>query len=58
MVKRRVAKDSPRIIAGELQRLVLGVRKPKKWPNNLYITTRCLGEFQEKSSLLIQKQTP
>ncbi len=28
----------------------------KKWPNSSYITTCCLGEFQEIFSQIIQKQ--
>ncbi len=55
-----VAKDSPRITAGELQRLVESWgQKPKKKKSNIpYITTCCSGGFQEKLSSLIQKQTP
>jgi len=48
-----VAKDSLRITDGELQRLVES--------NQLVesdITTCCLGGFQDKSSSLIQEQTP
>ncbi len=53
-------KDSPRITAGELQRLVESWgQKPKKKKSNIpYITTCCSGGFQEKLSSLIQKQTP
>ncbi len=55
-----MAKDSPRITAGELQRLVESWgQKPKKKKSNIpYITTCCSGGFQEKLSSLIQKQTP
>ncbi len=55
-----MAKDSPRITAGELQRLVESWgQKPKKKKSNIpYITTCCLGGFQEKLSSLIQRQTP
>ncbi len=55
-----MAKDSPRITAGELQRLVESSgQKPKKKKSNIpYITTCCSGGFQEKLSSLIQKQTP
>jgi len=55
-----VAKDSSRITDGELQRLVesWGSESLKKLANNLYITTCYLGGFQEKSSSLLQKQTP
>ncbi len=52
---------TPRTTAGELQIMVesrLGVRKlEKNWSNSTYITTCCLGRFQEYISLLIQKQT-
>jgi len=47
-----VAKDSPRITDGELQRLVQKKKKSK------IITTYCLGGFQKISSSLVQKQTP
>ncbi len=55
-----MAKDSPRITAGELQRLVESWgQKPKKKKSNIpYITTCCSGGFQGKFSSLIQKQTP
>ncbi len=55
-----MAKDSSRITAGELQRLVESWgQKPKKKKSNIpYITTCCSGGFQEKLSSLIQKQTP
>ncbi len=57
-----MAKDSPRITAGELQRLVESwgqkPKKKKKKSNIPYITTCCSGGFQEKFSSLIQKQTP
>ncbi len=45
-----MAKDSPRITAGELQRLVESWgQKPKKKKSNIpYITTCCSGGFQEK----------
>jgi len=36
----------------------LGSKSLKKKPNNPNITTCCLVGFQEKSSLLIQKQSP
>ncbi len=54
-----MAKDSPRITAGELQRLVeyWDQKAKKKKSNSPYITTYCSGGFQEKLSLLIQKQT-
>ncbi len=38
--------------------LSLGVRKTLKLWNSTYISTCCLGGFQEKLSKLIQKQTP
>ncbi len=55
-----MAKDSPRITAGELQRLVesWGQKPKKNISNNPYITTCCSGGFQGKFSSLIQKQTP
>ncbi len=56
-----MAKDSPRITTGELQRLVESWgQKPKKiyTSDSTYITTCCSGGFQEKFSSLIQKQTP
>ncbi len=55
-----MAKDSPRTTAGELQRLVESWgHKAKKIQSNIpYITTCCLGGFQEKFSSFIQKQTP
>ncbi len=55
-----MAKDSQRITAGELQRLVesWGQKSPpKKKKNSPYITTCCSGGFQEKFSRFIQKQT-
>ncbi len=53
-----MAKDSPRITAGELQRLVESWgQKPKKKKSNIpYITTCCSGGFQEKFSSLIQNK--
>ncbi len=53
-----MAKDSPRITAGELQRLVESWgQKPKKKKSNIpYITTCCSGGFQEKLSSLIQNK--
>ncbi len=55
-----MAKDSPRITAGELQKIVesRGQKTLKKKSNIPYITTCCLGGFQEKFSSLIQKQSP
>ncbi len=57
-----VAKDSPRITDGELQRLVESKwqkdKQIKKNSNSRCITTCCLGGFQEISSSFIQKQTP
>jgi len=54
-----VAQISPRITDGDLQRLVESQgQKALKKSNNHYIATSCLGWFQEKSSSLIQKQTP
>ncbi len=58
-----MAKDSPRITAGELQKIVESrgqktflKKKKKKRSNSPYITTCCLGGFQENFSSLIQKQ--
>ncbi len=47
-----MAKDSPRTTAGELQNIVesLGQKTFKKLSNSSYITTYCLGGFQEKLS--------
>ncbi len=56
-----VAKDSPRTTAGELREnsWVSGSENLKKnMSNSPYITTCCLGGFQEKFSSLIQKQSP
>ncbi len=46
-----MAKDSSRIIAGELQKKVefWGQKTLKKLSNSTYITTFCLGGLQEKS---------
>ncbi len=55
-----MAKDSSRTTAGELQKIVesRGQKTKKKLSNSTYITTCCLGGFQEKFSSLIQKQSP
>ncbi len=57
-----MAKDFTSTIAGELQKIVESrgqkTLKKKNLSNSPYITTCCLGGFQEKFSLLIQKQTP
>ncbi len=47
-----MAKDSPRTTAGELQKIVesRGQKTLKKLSNSSYITTCCLGGFQEKLS--------
>ncbi len=47
-----MAKDSPRTTAGEMQNIVesRGQKTLKKWSNSSYITTCCLGGFQEKLS--------
>ncbi len=54
-----VAKNTPRTTAAELQKIVesKGQKTSKKISNCSYITTYCLGGFQEKLSKLIQKQT-
>ncbi len=54
-----MVKDSPRTTAGELQKTVEspGQKTFRKLSNSTYITTCCLGGFQEKFSL-IQKQSP
>jgi len=53
-------KTLQRITAGELQRLVESwvSESLKKLSNSTYIPTNCSGGFQEKSSALIQKQSP
>ncbi len=53
-----MAKDSPRTTAGELQRLVESRGQKTLKKNSQTAPTCCLGGFQEKFSLLIQKQTP
>ncbi len=57
-----MAKDSPRTTAGELQKIVesRGQKNKQKKKNCQTAPTSpcCLGGFQEKFSLLIQKQTP
>ncbi len=47
-----MAKDSPRITAGELKEIVesRGQKTLKKLSNSSYITTCYLGGFQEKVS--------
>ncbi len=54
-----MAKDFPRTTAGELQKIVESrcLKTLKKLANSTYITTCCLGGFQEKFSKLIQKHT-
>ncbi len=49
-----MAKDSSRTTSGELQKIVES-RGQKTLKNSTYITTCCLGGFQEKLSKLIQK---
>ncbi len=52
---------TPRTTAEELQKIVESPGQKilkKKLSNSTYITTCCLGGFQEKWSSLIQKQTP
>ncbi len=50
--------DSPRITAGELQRLIVLGSEGQKKKNSLYIPTCCSRGFQKKKCLLIQKQPP
>jgi len=60
-----VAKGSPSFPDGEWQRLVepwgqkpTKKKKKKRKSNNPYIPACCFRGFQEKSSSLLQKQTP